>query len=224
MLRGSLLAVERIIREEWLERCGSELPIYKAHHIREEILHPRSDRRHFIPEQFHEVEYRDEPIAISENITVPSRALVELTLSLLELTPFDNVMEVGTGSGYTTAVLAKLVHEVHTLDIRPVQIGLVGKLPANVFLYKRSGVFGVPEVGQFDAILVSCAAPFPMRTWAEQLCEGGRLVMPKGDEKCQALVKYVKKDGQLRDMGDFAYVRFVPLEIELRMRPDAANR
>jgi protein-L-isoaspartate(D-aspartate) O-methyltransferase len=174
-----------------------------------------TDRARHLPEEFREVEKRDEPVLWADmGITVPPPRLVKLVLEIAELTRFDRVLEIGTGSGYLTSVLAKLVQEVYSMDVLQVQAFVADKVPDNVYLYRRNGILGLPEIEDgFDAIIVQCGAPGYPYTWANQLKEGGRLVMPKGDCRHQALVKYLKRDSRMHDMGDFAYLRYTMMEM-----------
>lgn len=172
------------------------------------------DRRLFVPEKFREqVQYADLPVALSAKITVPSRAMTHLVVGLLGLKPEDRCLEIGTGSGYQCAVLARMCAEVVTVDITVVPDTVLDLLPANVYVHDEwDGRLAIPSEGHFDAILVTCAARQVEPAWVEMLAEGGRLVVPIGPRTGQAITKFVKLDGKLEDMGPYAYAKFVPMD------------
>jgi protein-L-isoaspartate(D-aspartate) O-methyltransferase len=180
--------------------------------IRKHIKTRKLDRRQFIPAIFKEVEYKDEPVMIENGLTVPPRSLAELVICLAAVTPFDHVLEIGTGSGYLTRLLSYFVREVHSMDVRDTS-HLAPLLPTNAFLYERNGIYGVPEEAPYDAIVVQAAVPGILNTWFDQLREGGRIIAPVGEPAKQELRKFAKIDGVLRDLGTFAYVRYVPLQV-----------
>jgi protein-L-isoaspartate(D-aspartate) O-methyltransferase len=135
---------------------------------------------------------------------------------LLELTSNDHVLEIGTGSGYQTAILASLVRRVWTIErIRPLAMQARKVLDTlhllNVNIKVGDGTLGWPEEGPFDAILVTAGAPAIPETLAAQLAPGGRLVIPVGDETNQTLLRIRKAaDGTLsQETGTGC--RFVPL-------------
>lgn len=129
--------------------------------------------------------------------------LVALTTDLLDLSPDDVVLEVGTGSGYTAALLGALAGAVHTLEVVPAVAerarGRLARLGyGNVEVHERDGAAGLPTRAPFDAILVSGATPAIPRALLEQLRDGGRLVVPVATNSGQELL-FVKKamDGRI---------------------------
>ena len=174
------------------------------------------ERDLFVPEKLRSDAYADRPLPIGEGQTLSQPYIVALMTELLNLKGMERVLEIGTGSGYQTAVLAKLAAEVYSIEILPTlseraKTLLEGLGCDNIHLKVGDGFFGWEEQGPFDAILVAAAAPkIPEFLW-RQLREGGRLIIPLGtDRQLQRLVRVTKTDGK-QAMEDISGVRFVPL-------------
>jgi len=173
-------------------------------------------RHLFVPEQLRASAYDDRPLAIGEGQTISQPYIVAFMTELLRLKPSDKVLEIGTGSGYQTAVLAELVAAVYSIEILP-SLSERAKKVLDSLGYKNfelkvgDGFYGWDERGPFDAILVTAAAPkIPEPLW-RQLREGGYLVMPLGEERqTQRLIRARKSAGQ-PVIEDFSAVLFVPL-------------
>jgi len=140
---------------------------------------------------------------------------------LLDLQGDEKVLEIGTGSGYQTALLARLARAVCSIEILPALSARAEKVLAqlgisNVQLKVGDGYFGWQEQAPFEAILLTAAAPkLPEALW-RQLREGGRLVLPLGEaNRAQRLVRYRKIHGQ-PVAEDFTGVLFVPLTGAIR--------
>lgn len=139
-------------------------------------------RHLFLPEQFREDAYKNEDMPIGHFITTPNPFVAAKTIELLNLQPSDKVLEVGTGSGYQTALMAEIAKEVYSIEIVPEISKAAEKLLQqmnyrNVHCRWGDGYKGWPEQQPFDAILISASAkevPAPLQ---EQLAMGGRLVM-----------------------------------------------
>jgi protein-L-isoaspartate(D-aspartate) O-methyltransferase len=173
-------------------------------------------RHLFVPERLQSLAYEDRPLPIGEGQTISQPYIVAFMTGLLQLSGAEKVLEIGTGSGYQTAVLARLAAQVFSIEILPSlsrrakklleEIGLI-----NIELRTGDGFFGWEEAAPFDAILVTASAPkVPERLW-HQLREGGRLVMPLGEPgRSQRLVRVKKVAGQpiTEELTD---VLFVPL-------------
>jgi protein-L-isoaspartate(D-aspartate) O-methyltransferase len=173
-------------------------------------------RHLFVPERLQSLAYEDRPLPIGEGQTISQPYIVAFMTGLLQLSGAEKVLEIGTGSGYQTAVLARLAAQVFSIEILPSlsrrakklleEIGLI-----NIELRTGDGFFGWEEAAPFDAILVTASAPkLPERLW-HQLREGGRLVMPLGEPgRSQRLVRVKKVAGQpiTEELTD---VLFVPL-------------
>jgi len=173
-------------------------------------------RHEFVPKALWSVAYEDRPLPIGSGQTISQPYIVALMTELLELKGGEKVLEIGTGSGYQAAVLAKVAERVYSIEIIPSLSERAGEILArlgfaNVELKVGDGFYGWVEKGPFDAILLTAAAPrIPERLW-NQLREGGRLVMPLGEEATtQRLIRATKVKGK-QLIEDFSAVLFVPL-------------
>jgi protein-L-isoaspartate(D-aspartate) O-methyltransferase len=179
------------------------------------------ERELFVPEKLRSLAYEDRPLSIGEGQTISQPYIVAFMTELLGLKGTERVLEIGTGSGYQTAVLGKLAAEVYSIEIIPklsdrAKILLVQLGFNNVHLKVGDGFFGWEEQSPFDAILVTAAAPkIPEPLW-RQLREGGRLIMPLGAERqAQTLVRVTKSDGK-QVVETITGVVFVPLTGAIR--------
>lgn len=173
-------------------------------------------RHLFVPERQRPSAYTDRPLPIGERQTISQPYVVALMTELLELQSSERVLEIGTGSGYQSAVLAQLAAEVFSIEILPALSERARKILddlgyKNISLKVGDGFYGWPERSPFDAIVVTAAAPKIPEPLAKQLREGGRLVMPlaKGKQN-QRLIRARKSSGKLT-IEDFSAVLFVPL-------------
>ncbi|MBN2424228.1 MAG: protein-L-isoaspartate(D-aspartate) O-methyltransferase [Calditrichaceae bacterium] len=179
----------------------------------------RVPRHLFVPEDQVKYAYRDEPRPIGEGQTISQPYIVAFMTEQLELKPGDRVLEIGTGSGYQSAVLACLVDSVFTIEIIPELAERAQKLLAdlnydNVVVKEGDGYIGWEEKGPFDAIIVTAAPPRIPPPLLEQLKIGGRMVLPVG-EYFQELVVVSKNQTGL-EMKNVLPVRFVPMTGEVR--------
>jgi len=172
-------------------------------------------RHEFVSLEYRDEAYEDHPIAIGEGQTISQPFVVADMLEALALRPEDVVLEIGTGSGYETAVLAELVRMVYSIEriaslaerARAVLQRLGYK---NVTVVHGDGSQGLPEAAPFDAIVVSAAAPHVPKPLMDQLRDGGRLVIPVGSGFAQEL-QLVRKIGDKSTVLCLDGVRFVPL-------------
>jgi len=173
-------------------------------------------RHLFVQEAMADQAYNDGALPIGEKQTISQPYMVALMSELLELKPQDHVLEIGTGSGYQTAVLASLCRRVWTIErIRPLAMQARKVLDAlhllNVNIKVGDGTLGWPEEAPFDAILVTAGAPAVPEALAQQLAPGGRLVIPVGDAANQTILRIRKQaDGSLTSETGVG-CRFVPL-------------
>ena len=173
-------------------------------------------RHLFVQEAMADQAYSDGALPIGEKQTISQPYMVALMTELLELKAQDHVLEIGTGSGYQTAVLASLCRRVWTIErIRPLAMQARKVLDAlhllNVNIKVGDGTLGWPEEAPFDAILVTAGAPAVPEALAQQLAPGGRLVIPVGNEASQTILRIRKEaDGSLTSETGVG-CRFVPL-------------
>ena len=171
-------------------------------------------RHLFVPDDLRDSAYEDGPLPIGEDQTISQPYVVAFMSEAIRPRPADRVLEVGTGSGYQTAVLAGLVGHVYTTEVRPrlaeaARARLVELGVSNVTLRVDDGSGGWPDEAPFDAILVTAAAPSVPEALVEQLGDGARLVIPIGSGD-QELVRVTRgRDGLARE--SLLPVRFVPL-------------
>lgn len=174
-------------------------------------------RHLFVPERQRASAYEDRPLLIGDGQTISQPYIVAFMTELLELRGSEKVLEIGTGSGYQTALLAELASDVFSIEILPRLSERAKKNLAelgyrNIELKTGDGFYGWEEKAPFDAILVTAAAPrIPDALW-RQLREDGRLVMPLGDSagREQKLIRATKKAGQ-PVIENFTAVLFVPM-------------
>lgn len=171
-------------------------------------------RHKFVPEDLVSRAYEDYPLPLGRGQTVSQPYIVALMSELAGLAGGEKVLEIGTGSGYQTAVLAELAATVRTVELFPdlsasARARLEKQGYTNILYRCGDGAAGWPEEGPYDAIVVTCAPAAVPPALASQLKEGGRLVIPVGVEP-QELLLGVKKNGEL-ETRTAAQVRFVPM-------------
>jgi protein-L-isoaspartate(D-aspartate) O-methyltransferase len=175
----------------------------------------RVPRHQFVPAEYRDDAYGDFPIPIGQDQTISQPYIVAAMIEPLQLQPADVVLEIGTGSGYETAILAELVHHVYSIErherlaerARATLEGL-GYRHATVFI--GDGSAGLPDLAPFDAIIVSAAAPrFPYALF-DQLRAGGRMMTPVGSAQAQEL-QLVRKLDNRPVISRLEGCRFVPL-------------
>lgn len=184
----------------------------------------KATRRHrFVPAEMRPYAYRDTPLPIGENQTISAPSIVAKMTELLEPDKDDAVLEVGTGSGYQAAVLARLVKHVYTIEIlEPLAASAADRLARlhydNVTVKCGDGYKGWPEHAPFDGIIVTCAPEEIPQPLKQQLKEGGRMVIPVGPESgVQYLYLLEKKEGAIKRTSIWP-VRFVPMTGEAQQR------
>jgi protein-L-isoaspartate(D-aspartate) O-methyltransferase len=175
----------------------------------------RVPRHEFAPQRYRDQAYEDHPLPIGEGQTISQPYIVAIMLEALSLMPSDRVLEVGTGSGYVTALLAQLTAEVISVERHRALADSAGEALSrlgyrNVRVIVGDGSRGFAEAAPYNAIIVSAAAPQLPHELMDQLAEGGRLIIPIGWEDSQQLQLIEKRNGQprtsLREL-----CRFVPL-------------
>jgi protein-L-isoaspartate(D-aspartate) O-methyltransferase len=174
----------------------------------------RVERHRFVPEPAVDAAYRDGPLDIGYGQTISQPYIVALMTDVLALEPGDKVLEIGTGSGYQAAVLAELVKEVYSIEIvEPLGLAAARRLAAlgydNITVKIGDGYRGWPEHAPFDAVIVTAAPPEVPQALVDQLADGGRMVIPVG-ENYQELI-LIQKHGDKVETKSVAAVRFVPM-------------
>ena len=172
--------------------------------------------RGFIPERLRNSAYADHPLPIGAGQTISQPYVVALMSELLDLQGSEQVLEIGTGSGYQAAILAELAAQVFTIDrvaslLTRAERVLASLGYTNIKTRVGDGTLGWPEEMPFDGIMVTAGAPEVPRPLTEQLALGGRLVIPVGDQYSQTLTCVRKtKDGlKFEYHGGCRFVRLV---------------
>jgi protein-L-isoaspartate(D-aspartate) O-methyltransferase len=178
----------------------------------------RVPRHEFAPRHYRDQAYEDHPLPIGEGQTISQPYMVAIMLDALSLSPQDKVLEIGTGSGYVTALLSELTAQVVSVERHPLLADAARDLVArmgykNVAVITGDGSRGFPQFAPYDVIIVSAAAPELPQALIAQLAEGGRMIIPVGSADSQQLQFIEIRDGQphiaLREL-----CRFVPLVSE----------
>jgi len=172
-------------------------------------------RHRFIPGQDRPDAYEDRPVPIDCGQTISQPYMVAVMTEWLAVDSGDRILEIGTGSGYQTAVLARLAREVVTVERHALLSASARKLLEamafdNIRYVVGDGTLGWPDAAPYDGILVTAGAPRMPQALRTQLAEGGRLVVPVGGREEQRLVRITRHGDQFEEelgMG----CRFVPL-------------
>jgi protein-L-isoaspartate(D-aspartate) O-methyltransferase len=172
-------------------------------------------RHFFIDKTYYHQAYNDYPLPIGYNQTISQPYMVASMTELLELKSDDKVLEVGTGSGYQTAILALLCSKVYSIEriselLKAARTRLEKLKFQNVKLMIGDGSLGWPDYAPYDGIIVTAGAPEIPNALISQLAEKGRLVIPVGDEFSQVLNVVKKHKGRIYRKESFGCT-FVPL-------------
>jgi protein-L-isoaspartate(D-aspartate) O-methyltransferase len=175
----------------------------------------RVPRHEFAPPRYRDQAYQDHPLPIGEGQTISQPYIVALMLDALQLSPTDRVLEIGTGSGYVTALLAELTTQVisierHACLADSARAVLTALGYSNTKVLTGDGTRGYPEAAPYDAIIVSAAALEMPPALLAQLAEGGRMIIPVGAEDTQQLRLVRMENGQPK-IQFRELCRFVPL-------------
>jgi protein-L-isoaspartate(D-aspartate) O-methyltransferase len=198
---------ERMVRTQLAERGIREVRVLDAM--------SRVPRHEFVPETLRQEAYEDHPLPIGEGQTISQPYIVAAMLEHLALQTIDRVLEIGTGSGYVTALLSLLRVEVYSVE-RHAQLAALAESTLHRLGYRNmkirvgDGSQGWPEYAPFDAILVSAATPEMPPALFAQLREAGRMVVPIGPASSQEL-QLIRKIGGEPAIRVLEGCRFVPL-------------
>ena len=181
----------------------------------------RVPRHRFVPAGIQSSAYRDSALPIDDGQTISQPYIVALMTQTLALRPDDRVLEVGTGSGYQAAVLAELVHEVYSIEIRPLlhrqsreRLQALGY--ANVRAFEGDGYFGLEQHAPFDHIMITAAVDHIPAPLLQQLAVGGTMILPLGNPFSYQNLVLVTKTGSGGSGADYTVdlilgVLFVPM-------------
>jgi len=173
-------------------------------------------RHLFIDKSLRNRAYGDHPLPIDEGQTISQPYVVAMMTEALKLKPADRVLEIGTGSGYQAAVLAEIVKEVYSIEIKQGLSKRAGEL-LNGLGYKNiktkyaDGYFGWKEYAPFDAIIITASANHIPPPLIRQLKEGGRLIIPLGSTLYYQVLTLATKQGDDLDVRQMGGVVFVPM-------------
>jgi protein-L-isoaspartate(D-aspartate) O-methyltransferase len=175
----------------------------------------RVPRHEFVPTLLRRLAYSDRPLPIGHDQTISQPYIVAFMTEALKPAPTDKVLEIGTGSGYQAAVLAELVAEVYTIEIVPslgerARADLARLKYGNVHVRIGDGYEGWPAHAPFDAIIVTCSPEHVPRPLVEQLRDGGRMIIPVGNEASGQELVLLEKRGTTVVQRAVMPVRFVP--------------
>lgn len=175
----------------------------------------RVPRHLFVDERKGSEAYEDHPVGIGEQQTTSQPFMIATMLEVAEIQPADKVLEIGTGSGYQTALMAELAAEVFSVERFPALAAqaqhVIAQLRyANIVIATGDGSLGLPQHAPYAAIIVSAAAPRVPEALLQQLADGGRLVVPVGDQEDQWL-QVVRRRGSDFQTQQICGCKFVPL-------------
>ncbi|MFN0090901.1 MAG: protein-L-isoaspartate(D-aspartate) O-methyltransferase [Acidimicrobiales bacterium] len=206
-----------------VEHAAARAEMVRREVIGKGVTHPcvvaamgATPRHRFVPVERQDAAYGGAPLQIGEGQTISAPYVVALMIEAARPTPLDRALEVGAGSGYAAAVLARCVAEVYAVErLAPLaeaaRRNLAATGVANVFVRCGDGTVGWPDRAPFDIIHVSAGGPSLPRPLLGELAVGGRLVMPVGrTPRTQRLVRVVRTEGGFEE-DDLCGVQFVPL-------------
>jgi len=181
------------------------------------VLHAfdQTPRHLFVPTGMRHRAYEDSALPIGNGQTISQPSTHARYLEQLALTGNERVLEIGTGSGYQTVLLSHLASQVFSIErvgtlVTKARDAIRAAGATNVSLLSGDGTLGWREYAPYDAILVTAGSPAVPAPLAEQLAEGGRLLIPIGDRDEQILVLFTKRGEEL-ERRDIGAARFVPL-------------
>jgi protein-L-isoaspartate(D-aspartate) O-methyltransferase len=205
---GEITPQELMIRQQIVERGISDERVLAAMRA--------VPRERFFPSDLKDSAHADRAASIGHGQTISQPYMVALMTARLQVGPENKVLEIGTGSGYQTAILCKLAREVFTIErVKPLLDEAFERLLSldirNVHLRFGDGTLGWPQAAPFDRILIAAGAPrIPEALFKSQLVDGGVAVLPVGPAEEQMLVE-VKRVGDKLVRNDICACRFVKL-------------
>src|SRR5204863_864120 len=202
-LRGARLRLVETLRDKGIR----DLAVLRAFE--------QTPRHQFVPTGVRHRAYEDSALPIGNGQTISQPSIHARYLELLKLTGNEKVLEIGTGSGYQTALLSQLAAQVFSIERIPALLDkarqTIQQIGArNISFLLGDGTLGWRQYAPYDAILVGAGAPEVPSTYQEQLREGGRILIPLGDRDEQTLYMFTRRGDKL-EAEEIAPVRFVPL-------------
>ncbi len=173
-------------------------------------------RHYFLDKALEDIAYQDRAFPIGQDQTISQPYTVAYQTQLLDLKPFEKVLEIGTGSGYQAIVLAEMGARVYTIERQKKLFDqhkhfiLRSKYPSIKYFY-GDGFEGLPTFAPFDKILITAAAPFIPPKLIEQLKPGGQMIIPVDDNGSQRMLRLTKKEDGSYTEERFANFSFVPM-------------
>jgi len=207
MIHDYRLAREKMVKNQLIPRGITDQRVLEAM--------MKVQRHLFVEEALIGEAYNDHPLPIGQKQTISQPYIVALMTQALELTGQEKTLEIGTGSGYQTAILAELSKMVFTAErigslLESAKRLLTGLDYKNILYKAFDGTLGWKEYEPFDAIMVTAGAPKTPQPLLNQLAEGGRLIIPVGDKFNQELIKVVKEKDRFKETN-LGGCRFVDL-------------
>ena len=214
---GSLARARQQMVSEQIEARGRGVKDERVLEAMREV-----PRHEFVPEEMRKYAYEDRPLPIGHGQTISQPYIVAFMTEALDPRPGDRVLEVGTGSGYQAAVLARLVKEVYSIEIvEPLGESAKETMKRlgydNVHVRIGDGYKGWPEEAPFDAIIVTCAPDHIPQPLIDQLAVGGRMIIPVGGMFGQNLHLMIRTEDGVEEQKVLP-VRFVPMTGEAEQR------
>ena len=208
MSHGFNLSRERMVKNQLVTRGIKNKRVLQAM--------SKVPRHLFIEDALYGEAYNDHPVPIGEKQTISQPYIVALMTEALELKGNENTLEIGTGSGYQTAILAELTSRVYTIERIKSLLGHARKLLShlgydNILFKAFDGTLGWKEYAPFDAIMVTAGAPHIAKPLIDQLADNGRMIIPVGDRYSQELIKVIRKgkDLEQKSLGGCRFVNLI---------------
>ena len=173
-------------------------------------------RHYFLDTAFDEIAYEDRAFPIAQSQTISQPYTVAYQTQLLEIKPYEKILEIGTGSAYQACVLAEMGAQVFTIERQKPLFEHIKKFPfrnkyPSIKFFYGDGYEGLPSYAPFDKIIVTAAAPQVPDKLMQQLKPGGKLVIPVGEGKVQKMLRITKKENLEVDIEAFDDFSFVPM-------------
>jgi protein-L-isoaspartate(D-aspartate) O-methyltransferase len=224
------LLINIVLSVFFLSNCWSQTDHYKAdrnamverqierrgikHQLTLEAMRKVS-RHEYVPANLIEKAYNDSPLPIGYGQTISQPYIVAYMTEAIDPKPGHKVLEIGTGSGYQAAVLAKIVEEVYTIEIITELYSSAKKRLTdlgydNITCVNADGYYGIEEAAPFDAIVVTAAAEHIPPPLIQQLKDGGKMIIPVGSPFLNQTLILVEKNGEDITTTSLLPVRFVP--------------